>query len=112
MIEKSLQICLLIGLNQAEMAFRQVESLLTGHAAEDRDLRHMRGGGRPHDFLVAIAAGTVEHDACDFDIGSVAGKPGEDRRRGIGLCAYIDDQNYRPAHSSREVRSRAVALTW
>ena len=90
------------------MAFRQVQPVGPGQAAQHRNSGHGLFAGAAQDFPVPPAADPIEDDAGNGHIGAEFGEALEHRGRRGGLGARVDNQHHRPAGQARKCRRGTV----
>ena len=95
-VEKLLEIVMLAGLHQAEMAFGQAQA---GRRAARSPARECRAPSTARVSIspVAGAADPIEDDAGDVDARAMAGEAAHQRAGGSSLAPRIDHENDRPA---------------
>ncbi len=106
-VEMRHQVVVFAGLDEAEMALRQVERGIAQDGADDRQAERLDGlAAQP---AVAFAAEPVEHDAGHAHIGVIGGKALGDGCRRRRLSGDVEHQQHRQVVEPREIGGRAGA---
>ena len=90
-----LEVVVLERLHQSEVPLGEMDGLVAGNGAEDRDVE--RGDGALDRGAMAVAADTVEDDTGDAEARIEAGKAEHRGGCGLGLAGNIEHKKDRQA---------------